>query len=234
MMKILTIALFLSFSVSFLSAQTDGVSEIIILEKKLSHNFNLAIATNGSAAVLSPSYFQTWHLGKKRAIQLSYGVRHSHYFGKDRQHLSAPPEFYGDEEATDSVFVSDPKMGNIVLFIGASYLIKNRVELGFNIDAVGYTFGGDRDGIFTSSGVETPVTVNPGSISALLVGANDIGMVKVEIFAGYKFNRKWSARLGIMNLFTEYRTPTEIQVGNTRFRAESRMPHLSVTYTPDF
>lgn len=198
----------------------------------MTHNFNLSIGVGSSYQIVSPSYFHTWKVGKRRALQLSYGIRHSHYFGKDVTHRSAPPEFYGDEALEDSVFVGDPKMGNITLFIGASYLIKNRVELGFNIDAIGYTFGGDRDAIFTSSGVETPVTVSPNSITALLVGANDIGMLKVEIFAGYKFNSRWTARIGVNNLFTEYRTPTELQAGNTRFRAEGTAFMVSGTYTP--
>ena len=76
--------------------------------------------------------------------------------------------------------------------------------------------------------------MNPGSVTALLVGPNDIGMLKAEFTTGYKFNEQWNTRLGLVSLYTEVRTETELQPGNTRFRGEARMPFLAVTYTPQF
>lgn len=201
---------------------------------RLNHNFDLALGGLTDFQIGSIAYQQEWELGKKRAWRLSYGARLSSYIGTDITHVSAPPDFYGDEATQDSVFVTNPQMNNIVVYIGATYVIKNRVELGFNIDAIGYTFGGDKDATFTAEGVETATTVNPGSVTALLVGANDIGMLKAEFFAAYKFNNTWKARVGLVSLFTEYRTPTELQAGNTRFRGEGRVPFLAVTYTPNF
>ncbi len=195
------------------------------------HNIELSLGMTSNGQLGGLGYWQEWGLGKTGAWKLGYGVRFTGYFGKDVTHISAPPEFYTDETMQDSVFVASPQMSNIALYIGAGYVIKEKFELGFNIDALGYTFGGDKDATFTSEGNETATTVNPGSITALLLGPNDIGMVRSDFFAGYKFSDTWKVRLGLGPLFTEYRTDTELQTGNTRYRGASMMILASVTYT---
>lgn len=228
MKKGLTITIAMLF-VMFLQIQTvhaqDGETT-----SNPSHNVELSIAV-GTGVLGGVGYWQEWGLGKNKAIKLGYGARLSSYFGKDVNHLSAPPDFFNDEATQDSLFVGSPQMSNLALYIGAGYLIKEKVELGFNIDVVGVTFGGDKEAIYTGDGVPTPTTANPGSITALLLGPNDIGMVRSDFFAGYKINDTWKARLGFGYLFTEYRTPTELQAGNTRYRGVFSMISASVTYT---
>jgi len=196
-----------------------------------SNNIELGVGFTSGGTIAGVGYWQDWGLGQKKAFRLGYGVRFTGYFGKDVNHISAPPEFYTDEAKQDSIFVSSPQMSNIALYIGASYTIRERFEVGFNIDALGYTFGGDKDATFTSDGATTETTVNPGSITALLLGPNDIGMVRSDFFAGYKFNDNWKVRLGVGPLFTEYRTETELQEGNTRYRGTSMMILVGAVYS---
>ncbi len=198
---------------------------------RLHHNVDLAISGVPSSQMVSLGYLQEFGIGKKQAWRLGYGVRLSGYFGNNITHVSAPPEFYNEDATRDSVWVSNPQMNNIALYIGASYVYKNMIEVGFNIDAVGYTFGGDKSATFISNANEATTTVNPGSVTALLIGPADIGMLKSEFFAAYKFNEKWKVRAGWVSLFTEYRTPTELQVGNTRYRGTAIQGLLAVTYT---
>lgn len=186
----------------------------------------------GSNFFAGSLFFQhSWRLGAKQRWDLTYGGRITSYFGNDIDHTSAPPAFYGDAATEDTVFLSSPRMSNVAIYIGATYSIKNKVPIGFNIDAIGYTFGSDLEGIYTGDGVSAPVTVNPGSITALLVGPNDIGMLKAEFFVGYHINDKLTVRAGINNMYTEVRTPTEIQAGNTRYRAENMGGLISLVYT---
>jgi len=199
--------------------------------KALNNSIEAGVGFTSGGFIGGVGYFQDWGVLKNKALRLGYGVRFSAYSGSDITHISAPPEFFTDEAKQDSIFVSSPQMSNIALYIGASYLIADRFELGFNIDAVGYTFGGDKDATFTSGGTETATTVNPGSITALLLGPNDIGMVRSDFFAGYKFNDSWRARVGVGPLFTEYRTETELQEGNTRYRGTSMMILVGVVYS---
>jgi len=226
MKKALTITIGLLFGM-FIVIQSTNAQEA----DNPSHNIELGLAV-GSGQLVGLGYWQEWGLGKNQAIKLGYGVRLSSYFGKDVDHISAPPDFFNDVATQDTVFVSSPQMNNLALYIGAGYLIRDKVEVGFNIDAVGFTFGGDKDATYTGGGVvERPTTVNPGSVTALLLGPNDIGMVRSDFFAGYKINDTWKARAGFGYLFTEYRTPTELQAGNTRYRGVFSMIMASVTYT---
>jgi len=221
----IAVSLFLFLQVQDSTAQeSDNTS-------RLSHNIDLSLAGLANSQIVSLGLWEEWGLGKNQAWKVGYGVRLSSYFGNQINHFSAPPDFYNDEATRDSVWVGKPQMSNIALYIGAGYVIKDRVEIGFNIDVVGYTFGGDKAATYIGAGNEVTTTVNPGSVTALLIGANDIGMVKSEFFAGYKFNDKFKARLGWVSLFTEYRTPTELQAGNTRYRGTGLMPMLSATYT---
>lgn len=222
----------LLLTVCFLGMQVAAQqSGEVLVTKQLLQEAGLSASLGGSFGAGSLMYQHSWQLGAKQRWRLTYGARFSTYFGSDIDHVSAPPDFYGDAAAEDTVFVASPAMSNLTLFVGATYSIKNKVPIGFNIDAVGYTFGGDMEGTYTGAGVSTPVTVNPGSVTALLVGPNDIGFLKAEFFAGYHINEKWTVRLGITNMYTEVRTPTELQAGNTRYRAENMGAMLGVFYT---
>ena len=175
----------------------------------------------GEGFLGSLAYQHTWGLGKSQKLRLSYGFRLTGYSGPEREFYSAPIEYYMIEEETDTLTISDPGMSNLALYIGATYRVGTKWEFGFNIDALGYTFGGDRDGVFTGNNGETiNATVNPNQVTALLVGANDIGMIKAEFFAAYQFNDRMTLRAGFNNNFIEYKTATELQAGNTRFRAD--------------
>ena len=223
-----TLLVILCFWGMHLVAQT---AEIVELKNKmLLEEVGLSGAIGSNFFAPSLFYQHSWRLGAKQRWDLTYGARVTSYFGSDIHHASAPPAYYGDPTLEDSVFVVSPRMSNVAIYVGATYSIKNKVPIGFNIDAIGYTFGGDLEGIYTGDGISTPVTVNPGSITALLVGPNDIGMLKAEFFVGYRINNNFTVRAGINNMYTEVRTPTELQVGNTRYRAENMGGLISLVY----
>ncbi len=229
MKKGLTVAIALLFGM-FLHVQTTHAQEL----KNPNNSIELGVGFTSGGFIGGVGYFQDWGVLKNKALRLGYGVRFTGFSGSDGNHASAPPAFWNDETMRDSLFVGSPQMNNIALYIGASYLIADRFELGFNIDALGYTFGGDKEATHTATsgnGAETATTVNPGSITALLWGPNDIGMVRSDFFVGYKFNDNWKARVGFGPLFTEYRTETELQEGNTRYRGTYGMISLGAVYS---
>lgn len=205
-------------------------------EKKASfdHAIDVSLGANRFQNMASLSYMQNWRIGSKKRLQLTYGLRFSTFKTSQSSNLyflSAPPEFYMVPEKTDTI-IAEGGQNNIVLFIGATYVIKEKLELGFNIDGIGYTFGPSRSALFigNDSKVAKLVDVSPNQISALLVGANDIGMIKAEFFAGYWITPKWMVRAGMINAFLEYKTLTEVQVGNSRFRADPILPMIGVRY----
>ncbi|KXX68380.1 hypothetical protein [Flammeovirga sp. SJP92] len=170
----------------------------------------------------SLSLGHSWGLGKKKRFVLGTGVRYSFFQGKDnKEFYSAPPEYFGKADKQDTLTIASPSQSNIVLYISLSYRIKSKFEVGMNIDAVGYTFGADKDAVYTGNGSSQPTTASSGNASLLLIGANDTGMLSSEFYVQYHFNKKWSAKLGFAHTFTEFQTPTELQPGNKRFRGVS-------------
>ncbi|MBD0402582.1 hypothetical protein [Flammeovirga sp. EKP202] len=170
----------------------------------------------------SLSLGHSWGLGQKKRFVLGTGLRYSFFQGKDnKEFYSAPPEYFGKSDKQDTLTIASPSQSNIVLYISLSYRIKSKFEVGMNIDAVGYTFGSDKDAVYTGNGSSQATTASSNNVSALLIGANDIGMLSSEFYVQYHFNKKWSAKLGFAHTFTEFMTPTELQPGNDRFRGVS-------------
>lgn len=193
-------------------------------------DIDLSLGAGDGSFLGSLAYQNTWALGKNDQWRLSYGLRFTLFSGKDMEFYSAPIDYYLIEENTDTLQVANPGQSNLALYIGASYVIKNKLELGFNIDALGYTFGGETEATFLGNNQKLTTTVNPNQPTLLLVGANDRGMIKAEFFVGYQLNENWAARIGFNNNFVEYKTATELQKGNTRFRGDPTAPFLAVRY----
>jgi hypothetical protein len=200
---------------------------------KINHVFDLSIGSDGKDNIGSLSYGHIWDLGKKRKWRVGYGLRYSGFVGSEKNFLSAPPAFYGNKEKTDTVAISKPQQNNIALFLTATYRIKRKFEIGFNVDLVGYSFGATQNANFIGNNSVIPTRASANSLTALLVGANDIGMVKSENFIGYWVSENWMARVGVSSLFTEYKTSTRLQQDNDRFRGTSIIPFIAIRYCPN-
>lgn len=197
----------------------------------LRQDLDLAVGGGDGSVLASLAYQHTWALGKKDQWRLSYGLRFTSFSSnKAMEFYSAPIDYYLIEEKTDTLTVGSPSQSNIALYLGATYRIKDKLELGFNIDALGYTFGGDAAATFKGGNQTLPTTVSPNQMTALLMGANDIGMIKAEFFVGYQLKENWMIRLGFNNNFVEYVTSTELQPGNTRFRGDPTAGFLAIRY----
>lgn len=218
------IALLLSITVLICDAQSEEK------DNSIPQYLDLAIGSNGDENMASLSYMHTWGVGKKKNFKLTYGLRFSTYGGSNIEFYSAPPEFYGIPEKTDTLTFATAGQSNIALFLGATYNIKQKLEIGFNIDGLGYTFGPNQAYVLSGDPSQVLRTASPNQVSALLVGANDRGMIKAEFFVAYSLNPHWMVRLGVSNSFVEYKTEYEIQAGNTRFRGDPFMPMLGLRY----
>lgn len=197
----------------------------------LQQSADVAFGSNGEHSIGSLSYWHSWGVGgEKKHFQLSYGLRFSFAGLNGAEFYSAPPAYYMIEEETDTLQLTTASQNNLVLALGATYQIRERFELGFNIDAVGYTFGATQTATFLGNGATVEDEVSPNQVTALLVGANDIGMVKSEFYVAYWLNEKWMLRAGTGGLFAEYKTSKELQEGNNRFRATTGVPSVAVRY----
>lgn len=184
-------------------------------------------------------------IGKLKKFKIGYGLRLNSYFGSAKEYITAPAKLTSSrqdlgtifsetiESNLDTVSFGTSQVNYLNLFINLEYQIAPKWALGFNIDAAGFSFGGNQKGILTTSldGKNgTSVTAKPTTSNLLLTSDNDIGSLNSELFVRYKLTNKWALQGGITFLFTEYKTSEKVVLDNDRFRHKSLMGMVGISY----
>ncbi len=196
------------------------------------------IGTTGAfgegATSMTLGFSHLYGFGSSRRFKLGYGVRLSSFFGSDRDFTAAPPDLAA-EENPQSFIVESSQANAINLGIYTDYSITENVLVGFNIDVVGFSFGGEKDGSVVVepnlTGLAVPDTAKPTSFNLLLVGDNDIGTLNSEFWIGYRIASNVMVRGAFSYLFTEYTTDGQYQDDNDRFRYKAAQGAVGVSYT---
>lgn len=211
-------------------------SSIVVAQEKSVNYGSLTGAIGSRQGSFSVDFFRLWKLGKPGKIEIGAGVRFSSYFGAEKYYSSAPANLAGDENKTDSVRFEKAQVNALNLAINLGYRVSKRIGLGFNIDALGFSFGGQQAGTYINGNQSqnTPITIEakPTSFNILLVGNNDHGMLNSEFYARYFFSDQLALKVAFQYLFTEYTTDTLVQQQpepNDRFRNKSSMVSIGVT-----
>jgi len=191
------------------------------------------------------SWSHLYGVGKSKKFNIGYGVRYTGFVGKDQEYITAPAKLTSGEEGPQVMFletieanldtfnIKSPGIHAINLAIYLQYNISKKLHVGFNIDAVGFSFGKKISGTFTSDlldGKPTNLEAKPTSFNALLIGDNDLGSLNSELFARYLVTEKLGIKGGIGFLFTEYSTTKKPVLNNDRFRNKTLMLMLGVSY----
>lgn len=178
-------------------------------------------------------YFYNWQLGKKHRFIIGTGLRLSGIWGNNLTYTSAPASLAGESASEDTLTV--PKAGvyaaNLILNLG--YNFSPRLQAGFNIDAIGFSFGPEQSAIFQSNGINQTVTAKPTSFNWLLVGNNDKGSLNSEFYLRYRVGKNLGLKAAYQYLFTEYTTDRDVQTipdSNDRFRNKSSLFNIGVTW----
>jgi hypothetical protein len=112
------------------------------------------------------------------------------------------------------------------------------MDVGFNIDAIGFSFGGEQTGTFRALQSDeaalhnTRQSAKPTSVNVLLSSDNDIGSLNSEFFLRYWVKPAWGIKVGYTFLFAEYTTNRELTYDNDRFRNKAGMFMVGFTYAP--
>lgn len=193
-------------------------------------NFTGAIGSNqGSVSV---DYFHLWKLGKAQKIEIGFGGRFTSYFGSSQYYSSAPASLAADEKKSDSLLLQSPQVYALNLAINLGYRISPKFGVGFNIDAIGFSFGGQKEGVYINGNLGQTASAKPTSFNILLVGNNDQGMLNSEFYIRYFFKEKLAVKLAYQYLFTEYTSETKVQQipePNDRFRNKAGLFSLGIT-----
>ena len=126
----------------------------------------------------------------------------------------------------DTFLISKSNVFSINALIDLGYRFSEKFSVGFNIDAIGFSFGKERKGNYINGSQGQISLAKPTTFNALLTSDNDLGSLNSELYAKYKINEKWSAKAGLQFLFTEYTTNSQVQQlpePNDRFRNKALM-----------
>ncbi len=194
---------------------------------------------------LSLHYSHLWKIGKPGKLAIGLGGRITSYLGANQYYSTAPAELTSGstgpfvifkeniDENIDTLLVKSPQVNMVNLSIDIQYQFTSKFALGFNIDAIGFSFGANQNANYINGITGKNTNAKPTSFNALLISDNDQGSLNSELFAQYKLNNKWSVKVGAQFLFTEYTTETEVQQypePNDRFRRKSLLLGLGVSY----
>jgi hypothetical protein len=199
--------------------------------QKTSSLADFSVGFGKSATVLGLSYNYNWHLGKKHKFFIGTGARFNQFNGKKLEYTSAPADLAGDKAKEDTVVLAKASTSSLNIVLNLGYQINDKIQIGFDIDAAGFSFGGKQPVIF--NGVLVPSNAKPTSGNILLIGNNDKGSLNSNFYARYKFNEHWGAKLAFQYFFSEYTTSTKIQTTpkqNDRFRHKSTGISVGVAY----
>ena len=213
---------------------------------------DLALAGgNGFSPALS--YTKMFGIGKSNRFKLGYGVRLTSFFSNSATDFRTAPAKLTSNSASFVALFSDDIVANIDTFrlksiqsntlnisINLQYALSQKLEVGFNIDALGVTFGGKQIGDIVSVKNKrkfidgsTQSTASPSGLNLLLVSDSDIGGLNSELYGRYWVSDKIGIRAGVSFLFVEYMTDKNVRVNsdeNNRWRYKSLLPMVAVSY----
>ena len=206
---------------------------------------NITSAAGGSQGSVSGLFQHDWELWKSKKFAVGVGARFTSYFGANQYYITAPAKltsgstgplviFKGNiEENIDTFLIQSPQVNSINLLINLRYKFNEKFTIGFNIDAIGFSFGGSKKGNYINGTLGSMENAKPTSFNILLISDNDRGSLNSELYGKYYWNEKWGVKLAAQFLFTEYTTDTEVQQfpePNDRFRNKSLLIAAGISY----
>lgn len=206
---------------------------------------NATLAGGNSEGTFSVLYGKDWTLGKGKKFAIGTGVRFTSYFGGNKYYETAPAKITSGKtglgvlftetitENIDTFLIKSPQVNSLNVFINLSYKFNEKIIVGFNIDAIGFSFGGIKRGNYINSFEGAMTTAKPTSFNLLLTSDNDIGSLNSEFYGKYFFNSTWAVKVGAQFHFTEYTTKTNVQQvpePNDRFRNKALMGAVGIVY----
>lgn len=211
-MKNLSLFILLVASSFSLHAQQKSKTEQIV---------DFTFGFGSSQTTLATGYSNNWNLGKKQRFFIGAGIRLSGAFSEGKIFTSAPASLAKDKANVDSLYGGKSSIYALNAMINLGYHITPKLDLGFNIDVFGFSFGPSRIKLFSGNGTLDVTTAEPTSMNVLLVGNNDRGTLNSEFYLRYKINHKVGIKVAMQHFFTELTTINKVQtvpIQNDRFR----------------
>lgn len=222
-----------------------SISHLSFSQSKNQRYADLSIAAGGG---FSPalSYNYNWGLGKKGKFKIGTGIRFTYFAGHHKDLITAPATLTSGEKGPqvlfkenilsnlDTLHLAKVGIGYLNIPIHLQYSFSQKFEVGFNIDAIGISFGSKQSGTFYASDSrslnKSTQSAKPTFFNLLLVSDNDLGSLNSELYARYWINDKIGVRAGLSFQFIEYTTEKVLTFENDRFRTKNLLPMVAISY----
>lgn len=218
--------------------------------KRLDRTLDVGASTNGDFTSVALSLNQLHGLWQGKRFRVGYGLRFTSAFGTNTNYRTAPANlvkgpggqsvlglFVKNIEANiDTLRLPKTQANSLNISLNLEYAVSHRVDLGFNIDVLGFTFGPNQSGTFlANSPVRSPLsgTIQDAKLTAfniLLGDQSDRGSLNSEGYVRYRVSDRISLRGGIRFIVHEYTTTRQLTFENDRFRASNASGLLAVAY----
>ncbi|TAE70825.1 MAG: hypothetical protein EAZ85_11430 [Bacteroidetes bacterium] len=212
--------------------------------------FDIALSSSNNNFTSAFSWARLYGIGKKQKFKIGYGARLNIAFMNKKDFVTAPASLTSGVNNPSALFSNNilanydtltlekGQINALNLSIHLQYEISARLEVGFNIDAIGFSFGKAQTGVFQSSIYPnnsqtkqlTTQNARPTHLNLLLISDNDIGSLNSEIYLRYWLNNNWGIKAGGTFIFSEYTTDKKLALDNDRFRYKSLQLMLGITY----
>ncbi len=214
-------------------------------QSRNSQYIDLSVAASGG---FSPalSYNYLWGIGKKGEFRIGTGARLTYFASGSRDFITAPARLTSGQTGPQVLFVENITANLDTLHLNKAsvfylnipihlqYSFSQKFDIGFNIDAIGLSFGSRQSGKFYASNSQTlngsTQSAKPTVFNLLLVSDNDLGSLNSELYARYWLNNRTAIRLGASFQFIEYTTNRLLTLENDRFRSKNLMPMVAVSF----
>ncbi|MFM7486086.1 MAG: hypothetical protein ACKO13_04095 [Cytophagales bacterium] len=173
-------------------------------------------------------------IGKAKRIALGTGARFTSFFASQQNFTSAPASLAGDPNKADTLFICSVQANSLNLAIYLGCKLGDKIRLGFNLDVIGFSFGGKQTGEFLANYTAQNSLSIPTPFNILLINNNDRGMLNSDFFLRYCIDNRWSVKVAYQHLFVEYTTDSKIQTisaANDRFRIKTNMFSFGLALT---
>lgn len=165
-------------------------------------------------------------------LRLGYGLRYSGFGGRgsDLAFSTADPDVL-DQGQRETLYIGSPFVSALNLAFFSSLRVVGPLEVGFNIDVLGFAFGPSRTAASQPTGpVPGDSPAAPTHFGLLRGGRSDHGTLNSEFYVGFWIAPRFAVRAGASHFVAEYTTESAQAFGNDRFRYTSTLAFAALSY----
>jgi hypothetical protein len=165
-------------------------------------------------------------------LRVGLGARFASFFGSGAIPYTTADASLIRANKVNTLTVTDPQANSL----NAQFLIRFRavagLELGFDIDLVGFAFGPSRTGSYaaTDPRFAGPQPASVSGFDLLLGGKPDRGQLDSEFNLAYWLTVEWAVRAGLSHFASGYTTDAGLDNGADRYRASQNLAFIAVSW----